>query len=149
MGWVIFRFVLIGPAIGSFVFAFISGAHGLSANTYSVSDFVNAIPVGLYGLVFAYPLAGLPAAVSGVLYSLALKRRSRNLDPMARLLLGGVIGGLCGLAFGNLLSVGEPFTSYLPAWASSGVVGGAFGALSVGDGLFERVHPTQATELES
>lgn len=148
MGWVIFRFVLIGPAVGSFVFAFVSSIHGLSANSYSASDIVSAISMGLYGLVFAYPLAGLPAAASGVLYWVVLKKRSRNLDPMVRLLLGGVSGSLCGLAFGRLLPAGEPLISYLPAFASSGGVGGAVGALSVGNGLFKQVIPAGATESE-
>ena len=105
--------------------------------------------MGLYGLVFAYPLAGLPAALAGTLYSIALKRRSRNFDPMIRLLLGGVIGGLCGLAFGTLLATDAPLISHLPAWASSGVAGGAFGALSVGGELFELVHFASTAERKS
>lgn len=147
MGWVIFRFVLIGPAIGSFAFAFTPILFGFWFN--SASDFAGMIQMGLYGLIFAYPLAALPAGLSGFLYWLALKKRRRNIDPVVRPLLGGIIGGLCGLVFGRLLPTTETHLLALKAWASAGVVGGAVSALSIGNGLFERVIRVQTAEGEA
>jgi hypothetical protein len=140
MGWIVFRFVLVGPAVGSFVFAVVNGLRkfmtlGSGAN---IGDMVHAVALtGLYGLVFAYFLAGLPAATAGAIYWLVLKRyASQTPRPLVRILWGGSIGLTSALVFRTALAVSDPVVSYYPAWSISGAVAGACCALCIGHELF-------------
>jgi hypothetical protein len=140
MGWIIFRFVLIGPVVGSFVFAFVGGIHGFKTpdGAANIGDLVHETALtGLYGLVFAHLLAGLPAAASGAIYWLVLKRYALlNPRPLMRAFWGGIIGLACASVFRVALSVQDPGVSYVPAWSISGAVAGACCALCIGRELF-------------
>jgi len=140
MGWIIFRFALVGPAVGSFVFAIVNGLREFTTpgSVANIGDLVHGVALmGLYGLVFAYLLAGLPAATSGAIYWLVLKKYAPlNPRPLLRALWGGIIGLSCALVFRGALSVSDPVVSYVPAWSISGAVAGACCALCISRELF-------------
>lgn len=136
MGWIIFRFVLIGPALGSFVFAIVNGFHefAIPYSAASIGALVHeAALAGLYGLVFAHLLAGVPAGAAGTIYWWVLKRYPKlNSQSLMRALAGGMIGLICASVFGAILPRHDPWVSYMPSWSISGAIAGACCALCIG-----------------
>ena len=147
------RFLLIGPAIGSFVFIFVSFLAGEHAQTTAISTVpehigivttaINAVAVWGFGCLIAYPIGGIPAALCGVIYWFILKQHiSGNLKWPLRILIGGSVGLICALAFVGILFIsssrGDVLTSLI-SWAVSGAVSGAVCALSIRQRIYEQV----------
>jgi hypothetical protein len=110
---IILRFVLLGPAIGDFVFVIIN----LFTKAYPLLSIDNMphtseefgmliLAIGmvwLYGLMLAYPLGSLPALACGFIYWLILKKyTNRNFVQIQRIITGALIGSVFTTFFGSL-----------------------------------------------
>lgn len=149
------RFLLIGPAIGSIVFIIVSGFTYSHVSTTAVSTIpehigigtqvLNAIAVWSFGCLIAYPMAGIPAAICGVIYWFILRQHtSGNFKWPLRVLIGGVVGFICASAFVGILFAssyrGDVLTLFLN-WGVSGTASGALCALSISQNIYDRVFP--------
>lgn len=153
MAWVMFRFVLLGPAVGSMVFVLAGAMMSPAGQTLPVPATPDAIGTSLFallvvwifGCVLAYPITGLPAAVCGLIYWMVLARAtSNNFRWPVRLLIGGFVGLACAAAFGGGLFVqgdhGGVLAALIP-WAVVGAVPGACSAVTVGRSVYSQAFP--------
>ena len=146
MSWLLFRFALIGPFAGAIGYVAADQVLHLAgivpSSLAQPHSFAGAFGIGgvllLYSPIVAYPLGLGPAALAGLLHGQLLRRRSRNLQVLGRLLCGGAIGALVATPFALLFS--QPGELQLVAsmlrWASAGVVGGAAAGLTITKPVF-------------
>lgn len=144
MNWIIFRFLLVGPAVGTFAFVMadqLLDSAGVTTSNLASPGSLAAVPIlSLYGLVFAYPVGGVPAAICGAVYAILLRHRTQH-NPVAliRFLSGGLLGGcVISLFSSGLWSASQKSTVFaaLFTWAAAGLLGGGVSALAVGNNLY-------------
>jgi hypothetical protein len=156
MHWLLFRFLLIGPAVGAFAFVAVDQALsvlGLKISTLAqvqsaTEVFVSVPLLWLYSLLVTYPIGALPSLATGATYAFLISRGASNPSCGVRAFFGGVLGLVVSGIFGATLFL--PIHLSLPLavlpWAAAGALGGASAALSIGNSLFSYIQSSRASE---
>ena len=140
----ILRFLILAPAIGCLVFLAVLGLSKPSHSQLSISFAAELAHGGPVLFVIAYVIAGIPAALCGLIYWFILKKVSSvNFKWPVRMLVGGVVGTLSAIVFSRLHFSVLPFIKdpTVIVWGVLGALGGAGAALTVGHRLYYRVFP--------
>jgi hypothetical protein len=157
----ILLFGLAGPLFGSITFWF--GVFLFSTNSPPASLPVESPGVAVIGAllmgIWGYPILGMffggvPAAITGVGYWYLLKLKTqKNLNALARVLVGALLGLFIGSAYGLifLLRGKEQDTLWMIVafWAVPGFVAGSLCALFVDDRFYRRLFPSRCAETQT
>jgi hypothetical protein len=130
---VIIRFLIVGPVAGALGFILsdqLLDASGVSVSSLAHPGSLVLVPVlWLYGLVLAYPLGLIPAALSALAF-LKIRRSSNSI------LHQRLIASVVGFCFALLLGLAFFFTSSSPhnvasllSWGTAGLFGSLVSAL--------------------